>query len=108
METADIQHSPAHPDQPALCLAGAYAFGRTESRVSIEDGHKKIVRGFTVERKDWEVLIQDANDQVTAANLIVSTTNNNEAMNRSVTKVAMDDLSGHEFTEGAAAPYYAI
>ena len=40
------------------------------------------------------------NDQVTAANLIVSTTNNNEAMNRSVTKVAMDDLSGHEITEG--------
>ncbi len=42
----------------------------------------------------------DANDQVTAANLIVSTTNNNEAMNRSVTKVAVDDLTGHEITEG--------
>jgi NAD-reducing hydrogenase large subunit len=42
----------------------------------------------------------DANDQVTSANLIVSTTNNNEAMNRSVTKVAIDDLTGHEITEG--------
>ena len=42
----------------------------------------------------------DDNDQVTGANLIVSTTNNNEAMNRSVTKVAMDDLTGHEITEG--------
>jgi NAD-reducing hydrogenase large subunit len=42
----------------------------------------------------------DANDQITGANLIVSTTNNNEAMNRSVTKVAMDDLTGHEITEG--------
>lgn len=42
----------------------------------------------------------DENDQVTGANLIVSTTNNNEAMNRSVTKVAIDDLSGHEITEG--------
>jgi len=42
----------------------------------------------------------DAHDQVTMANLIVSTTNNNEAMNRSVTKVAIDDLSGHEITEG--------
>jgi NAD-reducing hydrogenase large subunit len=42
----------------------------------------------------------DDNGQVTAANLIVSTTHNNEAMNRSVTKVAMDDLSGHEITEG--------
>jgi NAD-reducing hydrogenase large subunit len=40
------------------------------------------------------------NGQVTMANLIVSTTNNNEAMNRSVTKVAIDDLSGHEITEG--------
>jgi excisionase family DNA binding protein len=39
--------------------AGAYAFGRTGSRVSIEGGRKKIVRGFRKERKDWEVLIQD-------------------------------------------------
>jgi NAD-reducing hydrogenase large subunit len=44
--------------------------------------------------------IVDDNGQVTAANLIVSTTNNNEAMNRSVTKVAVDDLTGHEITEG--------
>jgi len=42
----------------------------------------------------------DDHDQITGANLIVSTTNNNEAMNRSVTKVAIDDLSGHEITEG--------
>jgi NAD-reducing hydrogenase large subunit len=42
----------------------------------------------------------DVHDQITGANLIVSTTNNNEAMNRSVTKVAVDDLTGHEITEG--------
>jgi NAD-reducing hydrogenase large subunit len=42
----------------------------------------------------------DENDQVTMANLIVSTTNNNEAMNRAVTKVAIDDLTGHDITEG--------
>jgi hypothetical protein len=36
--------------------AGAYAFGRTGSRVSIEAGRKKVVRGFKKERKDWEVL----------------------------------------------------
>jgi NAD-reducing hydrogenase large subunit len=42
----------------------------------------------------------DDHDQVTGANLIVSTTNNNEAMNRSVTKVAIDDLTGREITEG--------
>ncbi len=44
--------------------------------------------------------VVDENDQVTSANLIVSTTSNNEAMNRAVKKVAMDDLSGHEITEG--------
>lgn len=37
--------------------AGAYAFGRTGSRVSIEAGRKKVVRGFKKERDDWEVLI---------------------------------------------------
>jgi excisionase family DNA binding protein len=37
--------------------AGAYAFGRTGSRVSIEAGRKKVVRGLKKERNDWEVLI---------------------------------------------------
>jgi NAD-reducing hydrogenase large subunit len=38
--------------------------------------------------------------QITMANLIVSTTNNNEPMNRAVQKVAEDYLSGNEITEG--------
>ena len=42
----------------------------------------------------------DKNDQVTMANLIVSTTNNNEPMNRAVQKVAQDHLSGVQLTEG--------
>jgi len=43
----------------------------------------------------------DKNDQITMANLIVSTTSNNEPMNRAVRKVAQDDLSGKpEITEG--------
>jgi NAD-reducing hydrogenase large subunit len=43
----------------------------------------------------------DENDQVTMANLIVSTTCNNEPMNRAVTKIANDHLSGvPEITEG--------
>jgi NAD-reducing hydrogenase large subunit len=42
----------------------------------------------------------DENDQVSGANLIVSTTNNNEAMNRAVKQVAINDLSGREITEG--------
>ena len=41
------------------------------------------------------------NDQITMANLIVSTTSNNEPMNRAVQKVAADHLSGKpEITEG--------
>jgi len=43
----------------------------------------------------------DKNDQVTMANLIVSTTSNNEPMNRAVQRVAQDHLSGvPEITEG--------
>ena len=43
----------------------------------------------------------DENDQVTMANLIVSTTSNNEPMNRAVRKVAADHISGvPEITEG--------
>jgi len=40
-------------------------------------------------------------DQIVMANLIVSTTNNNEPMNRAVQKVAQDHISGQaEITEG--------
>lgn len=43
----------------------------------------------------------DENDLVTFCNLIVSTTNNNEAMNRAVRKVAQDHISGKPvITEG--------
>ena len=39
--------------------AGAYAFGRTGSRVTIEAGRKRIVRGLRKDRRDWEALILD-------------------------------------------------
>ncbi len=39
--------------------AGAYVFGRTGSRVTIESGRKRIVRGFRRGRSDWDVLIKD-------------------------------------------------
>jgi len=42
----------------------------------------------------------DRNDRVTMCNLIVSTTNNNESMNRAVASVARKYLSGVEITEG--------
>ena len=39
-------------------------------------------------------------DEVTRANLIVSTTHNNQAMNEAIRKVAMQYLDGQEITEG--------
>ncbi|MGE5515067.1 MAG: Ni/Fe hydrogenase subunit alpha [Bacteroidota bacterium] len=41
----------------------------------------------------------DENDQVTFCNLIVSTTNNNQAMNEAIRTVATQYLSGNEITE---------
>jgi excisionase family DNA binding protein len=38
--------------------AGAYAFGRTGSKVRIEDGRKRVVRGHTKPRETWQVLIK--------------------------------------------------
>jgi DNA invertase Pin-like site-specific DNA recombinase len=37
--------------------AGAYAFGRTESRSRIDEGRKRVVRGYRRAREDWQVLI---------------------------------------------------
>ena len=42
----------------------------------------------------------DENDLITMANLIVSTTNNNQAMNEAVRHVAKRYLHGREVTEG--------
>ena len=39
--------------------AGAYAFGRSVSKVTIENGRKRILRGLRVDRSDWQVLIRD-------------------------------------------------
>ena len=39
--------------------AGAYAFGRTESRVTVENGRKRVTRGCRRDREDWDVLILD-------------------------------------------------
>jgi len=38
---------------------GAYAFGRTYSRVSVRDGRKRVVRGFRRSQTEWEVLLPD-------------------------------------------------
>jgi DNA invertase Pin-like site-specific DNA recombinase len=39
--------------------AGAYAFGRTTSRVSVVDGRKRIRRGVHRPMAEWDVLIKD-------------------------------------------------
>lgn len=36
---------------------GAYAFGRTESRMTVENGRKRVVRGHRRDRANWDVLI---------------------------------------------------
>jgi excisionase family DNA binding protein len=36
---------------------GAYAFGRTGSRVTVEGGRKRVVRGHRRDRAEWDVLI---------------------------------------------------
>jgi DNA invertase Pin-like site-specific DNA recombinase len=42
--------------------AGAYAFGRTMSLVSLEDGRKRVRRGLRRPQSDWEVLLKDQHE----------------------------------------------
>ena len=42
--------------------AGAYAFGRTMSKVSVEDGRKRIKRGLRRPQSEWEVLLRDQHE----------------------------------------------
>jgi hypothetical protein len=42
--------------------AGAYAFGGTMSKVSVEDGRKRIKRGLRRPPSDWEVLLKDQHE----------------------------------------------
>ena len=39
--------------------AGAYAYGRSMSKSRIENGRKRIARGFRVDQPAWEVLLRD-------------------------------------------------
>jgi DNA invertase Pin-like site-specific DNA recombinase len=42
--------------------AGAYAFGRTTSKVIVEDGRKRVRRGLRRPQTQWDVLIKDQHD----------------------------------------------
>jgi NAD-reducing hydrogenase large subunit len=65
---------------------------------------KREARGVGVIEAPRGTLIHhyrvDENDQVVRANLIVSTTHNNQAMNIAIREVAREYLDGHELTEG--------
>jgi NAD-reducing hydrogenase large subunit len=63
---------------------------RPEGIACIEAPRGTLLHHYTV----------DENDLVTSANLIVSTTSNNEALNRAVKEVAVSYLCGREITEG--------
>jgi hypothetical protein len=39
--------------------AGTYAFGRTTSKVCIEDGRERIIRGLRRPQTEWDVLVKD-------------------------------------------------
>jgi len=42
--------------------AGAYAFGRTTSKVTIEEGRKRVRRGLRRPLSEWEVLLKDQHE----------------------------------------------
>jgi DNA invertase Pin-like site-specific DNA recombinase len=42
--------------------AGAYAFGRTTSKVSVEEGRKRIKRGLRRPQTEWVVLLKDQHE----------------------------------------------
>jgi len=42
--------------------AGAYAFGRTMSKVSVEEGRKRVSRGVRRPMAEWDVLLKDQHE----------------------------------------------
>src|SRR5205823_4021910 len=42
--------------------AGAYAFGRTTSKVSVEEGRKRVRRGVRRPVAEWDVLLKDQHE----------------------------------------------
>ncbi|MDJ0749598.1 MAG: Ni/Fe hydrogenase subunit alpha [Woeseiaceae bacterium] len=75
-------------------ILGTDLINRDQKRNSFGIGVIEATRGTLFHH--YEV---DDNDLVRKANLIVSTTNNNQAMNESIRRVAADHLSGRELTE---------
>src|SRR5438445_17508 len=47
--------------------AGAYAFGRTMSKVTVEEGRKRVNRGVRRPMAEWDVLLKDQHEGFSAA-----------------------------------------
>ena len=119
---AERQRFMAHGDGPLVQASLAYHWARMiellhcaeKIRELLQDpeilGTDLLVKG---ERRNFGIGVIEAtrgtlfhhyeiddNDMIRKANLIVSTTNNNQAMNESIRRVARDNLSGQEITEG--------
>jgi len=75
-------------------IRGTDLINRDQNRTGAGIGVIEATRGTLIH--DYEV---DDNDLVKKANLIVSTTNNNQAMNESIRRVASQYLDGKELTE---------
>ena len=75
-------------------IRGTDLINRERNRTGVGIGVIEATRGTLIHH--YEV---DDNDLVKKANLIVSTTNNNQAMNESIRRVATKYLSGKELTE---------
>jgi NAD-reducing hydrogenase large subunit len=76
-------------------IRGTDLINRGDTRRKTGIGAIEATRGTLIHH--YEI---DDNDLITRANLIVATTNNNQAMNESIRQVADRYLSGHELTEG--------
>ncbi len=76
-------------------IRGTDLINRGDTRRNVGIGVIEATRGTLFHH--YEI---DENDLITKANLIVSTTNNNQAMNESIRHVADKYLSGQELTEG--------
>jgi NAD-reducing hydrogenase large subunit len=75
-------------------IRGTDLVNRNQKRNSFGIGVIEATRGTLFHH--YEV---DDNDLIVKANLIVATTNNNQAMNESIRRVATEQLSGRELTE---------
>ena len=55
-----LTRGPRIPIQlPPALYAGAYAFGPTTSKVSVEDGRKRVNRGVRRPMAEWDVLLKE-------------------------------------------------